>query len=118
MEQEYPDAKTEKKIITPLIDDANFVECLIKWAEIVRKSFDDGAVDEIISTRRLVHIAKAFDIFKDRMKAIQLCVARFDTETKEAFIDLYTKVDAQVNAPVKVEPAPMHDDEFNKEIPF
>ena len=118
VEQEYPDAKTEKKIITPLIDDANFVECLIKWAEIVRKSFDDGAVDEIISTRRLVHIAKAFDIFKDRMKAIQLCVARFDTETKEAFIDLYTKVDAQVNAPVKVEPAPMHDDEFNKEIPF
>ena len=114
VEQEYPDSKTEKKILTPLIADENFVDCLIKWAEIVRKSFDEGAVDEIISTRRLVHIAKAFTIFKDRMKAIELCVARFDIETKEAFIDLYTKVDAQVNPPKKVEePMPL-----DKEVAF
>ena len=114
VEQEYPDSKTEKKILTPLIADENFVDCLIKWAEIVRKSFDEGAVDEIISTRRLVHIAKAFIIFKDRMKAIELCVARFDIETKEAFIDLYTKVDAQVNPPKKVEePMPL-----DKEVAF
>ena len=114
VEQEYPDSKTEKKILTPLIADENFVDCLIKWAEIVRKSFDEGAVDEIISTRRLVHIAKAFTIFKDRMKAIELCVARFDIETKEAFIDLYTKVDAQVNPPKKAEePMPL-----DKEVAF
>ena len=69
------------------------------WAEVVRKTADEGAVDEIISTRRLVHIAKAFEIFGDRMKAITLCVNRFDEETKTAFLDLYTKVDAKINAP-------------------
>jgi len=63
---------------------------------VVRQSFDQGATDEIISTRRLVHIANAYKIFGDRMKAIQLCVNRFDTETKNAFLDLYTKVDAEV----------------------
>jgi hypothetical protein len=62
----------------------------------VRQSFDQGATDEIISTRRLVHIAKAYQIFGDRMKAIELCVNRFDTETKLAFLDLYTKVDSKV----------------------
>jgi MoxR-like ATPase len=99
VEQEYPDAKTEKKILTPLIDDAEFVENLCQWADVVRQSFDQGAVDEIISTRRLVHIAKAFKIFNDRMKAIELCVSRFDSETKTAFMDLYSKVDAKVEAP-------------------
>jgi MoxR-like ATPase len=96
VEQEYPDVKTEKKILSPLIDDQDFVEKLTQWADIVRQSFDQGAVDEIISTRRLVHIAKAFKIFGDRMKAIELCVARFDTDTKMAFLDLYSKVDAPV----------------------
>ena len=99
VEQEYPDAKTEKKILTPLISDSEFVENLCQWADVVRQSFQQGAVDEIISTRRLVHIAKAFKIFGTRMKAIELCVARFDTETKEAFMDLYTKVDAKTVAP-------------------
>jgi len=102
VEQEYPDAKTETKILTPLIKDEDFVKCLVMWAEVVRKTHDEGAVDEIISTRRLVHIAKAFEIFGDRMKAIQLCVNRFDEETKTAFIDLYTKVDAKINAPETV----------------
>jgi len=96
VEQEYPDEKTEKKILTPLIDDEEFVALLVKWADIVRTSFDQGAIDEIISTRRLVHIAKAFKIFKDRMKAIELCVNRFDTDTKTAFLDLYAKCDAKV----------------------
>jgi hypothetical protein len=99
VEQEYPDAKTETKILAPLIQDANFVKNLVQWADVVRKSHAEGATDEIISTRRLVHIAKAFEIFGDRMKAIQLCVNRFDTETKMAFLDLYSKVDAEVESP-------------------
>ena len=99
VEQEYPDAKTEKKILAPLISDQSFVDNLVQWADVVRKSYNEGATDEIISTRRLVHIAKAFDIFKDRMKAIELCVNRFDTETKLAFLDLYSKVDATVESP-------------------
>ena len=69
---------------------------LCQWADVVRQSFDNGATDEIISTRRLVHIAKAYKIFGDRLKAIELCVNRFDTQTKEAFLDLYSKVDAKV----------------------
>lgn len=93
VEQEYPDSKTEKKILSPLIEDTDFVDNLVKWADVVRQSFDQGATDEIISTRRLVHIAKAFSIFNDRMKAIELCVSRFDNETKLAFLDLYSKVD-------------------------
>ena len=99
VEQEYPDAKTELKILTPLIADKDFVKNLVQWADVVRKSYDEGATDEIISTRRLVHIAKAFEIFKDRMKAITLCVNRFDEETKMAFLDLYSKVDASVESP-------------------
>lgn len=103
VEQEYPDTKTEKKILNPLIDDQDFVECLVKWADIVRQSFDQGAIDEMISTRRLVHIAKAYKIFKDRMKAIELCVNRFDAETKVAFLDLYSKVDVKVDPVENIE---------------
>ena len=99
VEQDYPDAKTERKILTPLLDDKEFVENLCQWADVVRQSFGQGATDEIISTRRLVHIAKAFGIFKDRMKAIELCVSRFDAETKMAFLDLYSKVDNTVESP-------------------
>jgi cobaltochelatase CobS len=99
VEQDYPDSKTERKILAPLIIDQDFVSCLVQWAEVVRQSFDNGATDEIISTRRLVHIAKAYKIFGDKMKAITMCVNRFDTETKEAFLDLYSKVDAKVESP-------------------
>ena len=106
VEQDYPDAKTEKKILTPLINDSEFVDNLCQWADVVRKSFEQGAVGEIISTRRLVHIAKAYKIFGDRMKAIELCVSRFDTETKTAFLDLYTKVDAKV----ELQPEPVKQD--------
>jgi MoxR-like ATPase len=113
VEQEYPDAKTEKKILSPLIDDKEFVDHLVQWADIVRQSFDQGAVDEIISTRRLVHIAKAFKMFGDRMKAIELCVSRFDAETKTAFLDLYSKVDAKAKPETETVTTKIDD-----EIPF
>jgi MoxR-like ATPase len=96
VEQQFPDKKIEIKILTPMIDDKEFVINLAEWADVVRKSFEQGAVDEIISTRRLVHIAKAYKIFDDKMKAIELCVSRFDTETKTAFLDLYSKIDSKV----------------------
>lgn len=99
VEQEYPDAKTETKILSPLIKDQEFVKNLVKWADVVRQTFETGALDELISTRRLVHIAKAYSIFGDKMKAIQLCVNRFDDTTKMAFLDLYSKVDAGVTSP-------------------
>jgi MoxR-like ATPase len=112
VEQEFPDMKTEKKILAPLIDDKDFVENLCQWADVIRKSYMEGAVDEVISTRRLVHIAKAFTIFKDKMKAITLCVARFDEETKMSFLDLYSKVDASVESPANTAPVAT-----NTEIP-
>ncbi len=98
IEQEYPSVAVEKKIITKELasagrPDTDFAEKLVNWADIIRKTFYEGGVDEIIATRRLVHIAKAYGIFADRMKAIVFCLARFDDETKEAFMDLYTKVD-------------------------
>lgn len=116
VEQEYPDAKTEKKILSPLIEDTDFVDNLVKWADVVRISFEQGATDEIISTRRLVHIAKAYSIFKDRMKAIQLCVNRFDTDTKNAFLDLYSKVDEKVDE-VQGE-TPLEQFDKKMDIPF
>jgi hypothetical protein len=104
VEQEYPPAATERKILERNfaelgLDDAVFIDRLIMWAEVIRKSFEDGAVDEVISTRRLVHISKAFSIFGDRLKSIEMCLNRFDSDTKTAFLDLYTKVDADVNKP-------------------
>ena len=100
VEQQYPDARTERKILSALINyDVTFAENLVKWADVVRQSYMQGATDEIISTRRLVHIAKSYKIFGDKMKAITLCVNRFDEETKMAFLDLYSKVDADVVSP-------------------
>ena len=102
IEQKYPNAKIEKKILMKVLEleqmnDEEFVDKLVRWAEVIRKTFDEGGVDEVISTRRLVHIAQAFAIFSgDRMKAINMCVNRFDTDTKLSFLDLYTKVDAGV----------------------
>ena len=76
--------------------DEEYAAKLVDWADLIRKTFYDGGVDEIIATRRLVHIIHAFAIFKDRMKAIAMCVARFDEDTKVSFLDLYTKIDAGV----------------------
>ena len=103
LEQPYPTRSTEKKILTKAgCDDADFADHLTKWAEIIRKSFYEGAVDEIISTRRLVDIVDAWDIFGDKSKAIALCLARFDEDTKDAFLNLYTKVDADVEVSEEV----------------
>jgi AAA domain (dynein-related subfamily)/CbbQ/NirQ/NorQ C-terminal len=118
VEQVYPDEKTERMILKSLVDDASFVDNLVKWASIVRKSFEEGAIGEIISTRRLVHIAKAYKIFDNRLKAIQMCVARFDTETKDAFLDLYTKVDVDSNPPVEKPTKKSLNPDYSKEIPF
>ena len=100
IEQDYPAVAVEKKIINKELTsvgkpDDDFADKLTKWADIIRKTFLDGGIDEIIATRRLVHIVKAYAVFGDRMKAIQMCINRFDDETKSAFIDLYTKVDEQ-----------------------
>jgi MoxR-like ATPase len=115
VEQEYPESKIELKILKPLVNDDEFAENLVKWADVIRKTYADGGIDEIISTRRLVHIAKAFSIFKDRNKAIELCVARFDEETKTSFIDLYSKVDEKVNTKKEEAVLSRNPDE---EIPF
>ena len=96
-EQSYPNPKTEEKILTLLCDDKEFCKRLVDWADIIRKTFYDGGVEEVISTRRLVHIVKAYSIWKNKEKAIEICVNRFDDETKQAFLDLYDKVDADVN---------------------
>jgi MoxR-like ATPase len=106
VEQPYPTAATERKILNKHMDkfgvnDTDYTEKLVTWAETIRKTYEDGGVEEIVSTRRLCHIVQSFAIFKDKMKAIQLCVNRFDEDTKEAFLDLYTKVDATVEAPQK-----------------
>jgi len=109
IEQPYATAATEKKIIVGSMKkygavDEEFATNLVTWAEVIRKTFYDGGVDEVISTRRLDHIVKAFAIFKDKMKSIELCVARFDDDTKESFMDLYTKIDAGVDVSGEVSP--------------
>ena len=101
VEQAYPTNKIESKILTNVMsekgltkkDDEKFATNLITWADIIRKTFYEGGVDEIISTRRLVHIVEAYTIFKNKMKAIEMCTNRFDVDTKTSFMDLYSKVD-------------------------
>ena len=99
-EQEYPTAKIETTILNKICADETFCKRLADWADIIRKTFYDGGIEEIISTRRLVHIVKAFNIFGDKAKAISVCVNRFDDETKQAFLELYDKVDADFQMPV------------------
>lgn len=106
VEQEYPSNSVEKKILGKVFDklninDSEFVDKLINWADVIRKTYVEGAIDQLITTRRLVHISNAYAIFNmDRMKAISMCVNRFDDETKMAMIDLYTKIDSGVDAEV------------------
>jgi hypothetical protein len=101
-EQEYPTAKVEVQILNKLsthLDcfDEDFSQRLVDWANIIRKTFYDGAIDEVISTRRLAHIIRAYSIFNNKAKAIQLCLNRFDDDTKQSFLELYDKVDANVD---------------------
>ena len=122
-EQDWPPVATERNIVKKELTahgkaDDEFAEKLVTWADVIRKTFVEGGVDEIISTRRLVHIAKTYGVFGNRMKSIELCLNRFDADTKASFLDLYTKVDAgantetvlaqtvEVNVPVQEEEIP------------
>ena len=100
--QEYPSIKMEAKILNKYfalyeLDEGDFVDKLTKWADVIRRSFKEGAVDEIVTTRRLIDITKSYSIFNDKLKAVAMCLERFDDETKESFTDLYTKIDAGVS---------------------
>jgi hypothetical protein len=105
IEQNFPNAVIERKILSLYFsdsrdlteDDNKFLDKLIMWAEVIRKTFIENAIDEVISTRRLVHIIRTYTMFGDRMRSIRLCINRFDEETKTAFLDLYTKVDETVS---------------------
>jgi len=102
-EQKYPSVKIENKILNNTLksygkSDVKFIDKLTTWADVIRKTYFDGGVDEIISTRRLVHITQAYAIFNNKMKAIEMCTNRFDDDTKNSFVELYTKVDAGASA--------------------
>ena len=120
-EQEYPSARVEVKIVKNLMEtyscvDEEFAETLVKWADGIRRTFEDGGVDETITTRRMIHIVRAYAIFKNREKAVQLCCNRFDAATKAAFIDLYDKI---ANPTPEVQPTPeVVQTPESEEIPF
>ena len=127
MEQEWPPTATERKIIRKELtsvgqEDDDFADKLVTWADVIRKTFADGGCDEVISTRRLVHIVETFGIFNDKMKAIRMCLNRFDDDTKASFLDLYTKVDSGATAEQILTPpvpeTPAKTDDENDEIPF
>lgn len=103
-EQSYPTPATEQKILEGIaldlgVEDREFCKRLVDWADVIRKTFYDGGIDEIISTRRLVHIIRAYGIFNDKAKALQVCINRFDDETKQAFMELYDKIDVNFELP-------------------
>ena len=107
-EQDYPTVNNEVKILLAVSKtlgkvDEDFCKRLVDWADIIRKTFYDGGIEDIISTRRLVHIIRAYSIFKDKAKAMKVCINRFDDETKQAFMELYDKVDADFQMPVDQE---------------
>lgn len=106
-EQSYPAPTTEQKILEGIaldlgVEDREFCKRLCDWGEVIRKTFYDGGIEEIISTRRLVHIVRAYAIFQDKAKAIQVCINRFDDETKQSFLELYDKIDADFQMPTEV----------------
>ena len=120
-EQQYPPTSIEVKILEGVahqlnVNDSDFCKRLADWGDIIRKTFYDGGIDEIISTRRLVHIIRAYSIFGDKAKAIQVCVNRFDDETKTAFLELYDKIDADFVMPdstYNVNPSSLDEEEVN-----
>ena len=104
LEQEWPSNTIEKKIIRKELESINkqddgFADHLVNWADAIRKTFADGGCDEVISTRRLVHIVETYGIFGEKLKAVELCLNRFDVDTKTSFLDLYSKIDANAQAP-------------------
>jgi len=121
-EQQWPPVTIERKIIKKELESANradddFADKLVTWADAIRKTFADGGCDEVISTRRLVHIVSTFGIFGDKMKAIGLCLNRFDEDTKASFLDLYTKVDAGINLDAVAVP-PVAETGTSDDVPF
>jgi cobaltochelatase CobS len=120
IDQPYPAFKIERNIVAKHMEshdiaDDEFVDKLVSWSAVIRKTYADEGVDELISTRRLCHIVKAYSIFRNRLEAISLCIARFENETREAFLDLYTKIDSnQITPPAE----PLHADAVVKEVPF
>ena len=122
IEQPYPTRGIELKIVQKHMEkfdarDEDFADKLVTWSEVIRKTFEDDGVDELISTRRLCHIVHTFSIFKNRVKAIDMCISRFDADTKTAFKDLYTKIDPSIN-PVKPKPGVPAAPIGSKDIPF
>ena len=115
-EQDYPAPSIEKKILGRIastlgVTDTDFLNRLVDWADIIRKTFYDGGIEDIISTRRLVHIVRAYSIFNDKAKAMKVCINRFDDETKQSFLELYDKVDADFNMNAKENK--MHDESMD-----
>ncbi len=125
-EQQWPPINIERKILKKELtavgkSDNEFADKLVTWADVIRKTFDDGGLDEVISTRRLVHIIKTYGVFGNKMKSIELCLNRFDTDTKMSFLDLYTKVDAGANTETlmtQTMAVPEVEDEIEEDIPF
>ena len=122
LNQEYPSSNVEKKIVVNLMThygcmDEEFAETLVKWADAIRRTYEDGGVDELITTRRLTHVVRAYSIFKDKVKAVQLCCNRFDDITRTAFIDLFDKIS---NGPVQQPESVVESttDTVNEEVPF
>ncbi len=116
-EQSYPVPATEQKILEGIaldlgVEDRDFCKRLVDWSDVIRKTFYDGGIEEIISTRRLVHIIRAYSIFKDKAKALQVCINRFDDETKQAFMELYDKIDANFELPKEEKSEPELADEY------
>ena len=125
-EQQWPPINIERKILKKELtavgkSDNEFADKLVTWADVIRKTFDDGGLDEVISTRRLVHIIKTYGVFGNKMKSIELCLNRFDTDTKMSFLDLYTKVDAGANTETlmtQTMAVPEVEEEQEEDIPF
>jgi len=123
MEQPYPALSVEKKIVLGSMEkygkvDEDFADKLVTWAEVIRKTYFEGAVDELISTRRLDHIVKAYTIFNDKLKAIEMCTNRFDEDTKVSFVDLYAKVDAGVDLDEETSEEESEVEEENSDLPY
>jgi hypothetical protein len=122
-EQSYPVPATEQKILEGValdlgVEDRDFCKRLVDWADVIRKTFYDGGIEEIISTRRLVHIIRAYSIFQDKAKAIQVCVNRFDDETKQSFLELYDKIDVDFVMPSETPELTIEYGRLDKNLPF
>ena len=122
-EQSYPAPATEQKILEGIardlgVEDRDFCKRLCDWSDVIRKTFYDGGIEEIISTRRLVHIIRAYAIFKDKAKAIQVCINRFDDETKQSFLELYDKIDVNFELPKEGKPELELTIQGGHEVPF